>query len=335
MAKLSKRVKKALLIMVAFLAGGGLFAFLIWRTGAAQTYDSLLAFGVLPCIGFIMISLTNFTLYSWRWKLITDDISPTHKLSLGRFFLHRMSGYAAGYLTPASQVAGEPIRVAMLVGDGITVQEATSSVILDLAFEISAVVAFIISGIIIAVSEGLGGTKAIAGAGVFIIIIVAILLAFFWRLARGDGFFSAIMRIFRLHKAKKLKGMYDWLVETEGLMSKFFAGKKAKLALIVCLSIVMVSFKAIEAFFITHFFGVPISFRDGFLLATLPSLAMLLPVPGGLGVYEGSNAAVFSLLGLQLNAVAYTAIIRIRDFVFIMIGVTHAVRRGEKLIVSE
>lgn len=335
MAKKLGRVKKALMIIVAFLAGGGLFAFLIWRTGAVQTYDSLVMFGVLPCFGFITISLTNFVLYSLRWKLITDDISPGHKLGLSRFFLHRMSGYAAGYLTPASQVAGEPIRVAMLVGDGITVKEATSSVILDLAFEISAVVAFIISGIIIAISEGLGGIEAMAGASVFIVVVVAILLAFFWRLARGDGFFSALMRLFRLNKLQKMKSVYQWLEETEGLMSKFFAGKKARLALIVVMSIVMVSFKAVEAFFITHFFGVPISFRDGFLLATLPGLALLLPVPGGIGVYEGSNAAVFSLLGLQLNAVAYTAIIRIRDFAFIMIGVIHAVRRGEKLIVSE
>jgi len=335
MAKAPHGVKKALLILLAFLIGGGLFALLIWQTGPAETYDSLVMFGVLPCLGFIGISLTNFVLYSLRWKLITDDIAPTRKLSLGRFFLHRMSGYAAGYLTPGSQVAGEPIRVAMLVGDGISAKEATSSVILDLAFEISAVVAFIISGIIIAVSEGLGGAEAMAGAGVFIVAVVLILLAFFWRLARGDGFFSALMRLFRLNRVKKLKGMYEWLKETEGLMSKFFAGKKARLALIVCLSIVMVSFKAVEAFFITHFFGVPITFRDGFLLATLPGLALLLPVPGGLGVYEGSNAAVFTMLGLQLNAVAYTAIIRIRDFVFIMIGVIHAVRRGEKLIVSE
>ena len=80
------------MIIVAFLAGGGLFAFLIWRTGAVQTYDSLVAFGILPCLGFITISLTNFVLYSLRWKLITDDISPGHKLGLSRFFLHRMSG---------------------------------------------------------------------------------------------------------------------------------------------------------------------------------------------------------------------------------------------------
>ncbi len=334
-AQAAAKWKKALLLVVAVIIGGGLFAFLIWRTGAAATYQALRAFGALPCIGFVLISLTNFTLYSLRWQIISNDISPKHKLPLQRFFLHRMSGYAAGYLTPASQVAGEPIRVAMLVADGVPVKEATSSVILDLAFEISAVVAFIISGVVIALSQGFGGSTAIAGAGVMIAVIVAILLAFFWRLARGDGFFSSIMQLLQLHRVKKLQGMYKWLVETESLISKFFAGKKSKLAFIVMLSIVMVSFKAVEAFFITHFFGVPISLRDGFLLATLPGIVLLLPVPAGLGVYEGSNAAIFSLLGLHLNAVAYTAIIRIRDFVFIMIGVIHAVRRGEKLIVSE
>ncbi|MBI1908038.1 flippase-like domain-containing protein [Candidatus Uhrbacteria bacterium] len=283
------RIAKTLFFLVALALGAALFAFLIWKSGAAETYESLLAFGVLPCAGFVLISLTNFTLYSLRWQIIVNDmVLPSQRVPLAKIFMHRMSGFAAGYLTPASQVAGEPVRVAMLRAEGIPLKEATGSVILDLAFEISAVVAFIISGIILAVSEGLGSGDALMGAAGFIGFLVVVLIAFFWRIAMV-------------------------------------------LAGIVLLSVVMVSFKAVEAFFIAYFFDVTLSIRDTFLLATLPGIVLLLPVPAGLGVYEGSNAAIFSLLGLKLNAVAYTAIIRIRDFVFIALGVTHAVRHGEKL----
>lgn len=326
------RVAKTLFFLLALAAGAGLFAFLIWRSGAQETYDSLLAFGILPCVGFVVISLTNFTLYSLRWQIIVNDMVPPERhVSLGRIFMHRMSGFAAGYLTPASQVAGEPIRVAMLRAEGVPLKEATGSVILDLAFEISAVVAFIISGIVLALSEGIGGGTALMGGVGFVGLIVAVLIAFFWRIARGGGFFASMMRVLRFHKIERLKSTYMWTVETEKLMSKFFAGKPFVLAGIVGLSILMVSFKAIEAFFIAYFFDVTLSLRDIFLLATLPGIVLLLPVPAGLGVYEGSNAAIFSLLGLKLNAVAYTAIIRIRDFVFIALGVTHALRHGEKL----
>ncbi len=326
------RIAKTLFFLVALALGAALFAFLIWKSGAAETYESLLAFGVLPCAGFVLISLTNFTLYSLRWQIIVNDmVLPSQRVPLAKIFMHRMSGFAAGYLTPASQVAGEPVRVAMLRAEGIPLKEATGSVILDLAFEISAVVAFIISGIILAVSEGLGSGDALMGAVGFIGFLVVVLIAFFWRIARGGGFFATMMRGARFHRFDRLRPVYEWTAETEKLMSKFFSGKPMVLAGIVLLSVVMVSFKAVEAFFIAYFFDVTLSIRDTFLLATLPGIVLLLPVPAGLGVYEGSNAAIFSLLGLKLNAVAYTAIIRIRDFVFIALGVTHAVRHGEKL----
>lgn len=328
---MSGRLKKTLFFAAAILAGLGLFTFLIWRTGATATYESLVAFGVLPCLGFIGISLLNFTLYSLRWQIIVNDMAPQHRLSLSRVFMHRMSGFAAGYLTPASQIASEPIRVAMLRTDGVPLKEATGSVVLDLVFEISAVVVFMVSGIVLAVTQGLGGTDAMVGAVGFIALLVVFLIAFFWRMARGSGFFSSGMRVFRLQKVVRLQQLYHWVVETEGLMSKFFVGKPLILAFIVLLSIVMVSFKAVETYFLIHFFGVDLTIRDTFLLATLPGIVLLLPVPAGLGVYEGSNAAIFSLLGLQLNAVAYTAIIRVRDFVFIMLGVMHAVLSGEGL----
>jgi hypothetical protein len=67
-------------------------------------------------------------------------------------------------------------------------------------------------------------------------------------------------------------------------------------------------------------------------MSTLPGVSLLLPVPAGLGVFEGSNAGMFALLGVAINPVAYTMIIRARDFLFIGLGIFHAVRSGEKLV---
>lgn len=329
-----RRVAHTLFFLGAFLLGGGLFAFLVWRTGPAAIWESLVAFGVLPFFGFVAISLLNFTLYSWRWQIIVNDMVPrAMRLPLRRVFLHRMSGYAAGYLTPASQVAGEPIRVAMLKSDGIPTKEATGAVIIDLAFEIAAFVVFIVSGIALAFASGLGNdTNLVGGAALFTGALVVLLIVFFWTTASGAGFFSGLFRVTRLAKVARLQGAYAWIVETERLMTKFFSGKPMTLAGIVLLSFVLVTFKAVEAFFLAWAFGVDLTLRDAFLLATLPGVVLLLPVPAGIGVYEGTNAATFALLGLPLNPVAYTMIIRLRDFVFIAIGVAHALRRGEKLV---
>lgn len=329
-----RHIVKTLVFLGAFLLGGGLLALLIWRTGAQAVWDSLVAFGAVPFFGFVAISLLNFTLYSLRWQIIVNDMLPKEKrLSLSKIFLHRMAGYAAGYLTPASQIAGEPIRVAMLRSDGVPLKEATGAVILDLAFEIAAFVVFVVSGIVLAVAAGVGeGQSFIGGATAFVGLLIGILILFFWLTASGKGFFSGFLRMTRLHNVARFRTTYHWTLETERLMAKFFAGRLGTLAGVVLLSFVVVSFKAVEVFFISWAFGVALTLRDAFLIATLPGVVLLLPVPGGLGVYEGTNAAVFALLGLPLNPVAFTMILRLRDFVFIAIGVTHAVSRGEKLL---
>jgi uncharacterized membrane protein YbhN (UPF0104 family) len=112
-------------------------------------------------------------------------------------------------------------------------------------------------------------------------------------------------------------------------------GKKLKVLFIVLLSFVMTAFRAVEIIFITHFFGFELGIRDAFLLSTLPGISLLLPIPGGLGVFEGSNAAMFALLGIGINPVAFTMIVRARDLLFIAIGVVHAVLRGERIIYAK
>lgn len=328
-----RRVLHTIFFICAFLLGGGLFALLVWRTGPAAIGNSLVAFGILPFLGFVAISLLNFTLYSLRWQTIVNDmVAPEMRLSLRSVFLHRMSGYAAGYLTPASQVAGEPIRVAMLRSEGIPLKEATGAVVLDLAFEIAAFVVFVVSGIVLATASGLGDGAFVGGAAGFTGALVVLLIVFFWMTANGTGFVSGLFRALRLHKVTRFRGAYQWMEEMEKLMTKFFSGKPVLLVGVVLLSLIMISFKVIETVFIAWFFGVHLVLRDAFLLATLPGVVLLLPVPGGIGVYEGTNAATFALLGVPLNPVAFTMIIRLRDFIFIAIGVTHALQRGEKLV---
>ncbi len=315
------------------ILGGGIFAWLVFKTGPESIVTSLALFGWLPFAGFVSISLVNFCLYTFRWKLILDrmTLNAVH-IPFHRLFLHRMSGFAAGYLTPAAQVAGEPVRVAMLRSDNVPLKEATGSVVLDLAFEISTYVIYVLAGLVLAFIQGLGASNQLLGPLIFIIILAGCLLAFFLFTVSGAGFFHRLLRIFQLTRFKPVAQFENWLAETEGLMSKFFVGRLPIIFFIIVLSFTMAAFRAIEVAFITNFLGVSITLRDAFLMSTLPGVALLLPIPAGLGVFEGSNAAMFSVLGLKVNAVAYTIIIRLRDFLFIAFGITHAVRRGEKLI---
>lgn len=333
---LNRRLLSRLFLIAGLLVGGGILFLLIKQTGPQDLMNNLVLFGLLPLLGFVAISLVNFCLYTWRWKLILDDmVERKQRIPFHRLFMHRMSGFAAGYLTPAAQVAGEPIRVAMVKSDGVPLQPATSSVVLDLAFEITSFVVYVIAGLVLAFAQGLGAGGDLLLPLVFVLILLAVLASFFVFTVSGAGFFHRMIGGLGLRRFKPMKNFERWLEETEKLMTKFFQGKMAKVLFIVFLSFVMTAFRAVEVIFITHFFGFDITIRDAFLMSTLPGVALLLPIPAGIGVFEGSNAAMFALLGIGINPVAFTMIVRARDLLFIAIGVVHAVQRGEKIIYAK
>jgi uncharacterized protein (TIRG00374 family) len=132
---MQERIRHIVIGTIATSLGGALFAFLIWKAGPATIWKSLSSFGVIPFAIFLLLSLLNFGLYTLRWKIILGTMEKGGEVRYFRLFLHRMSGFATGYLTPAAQVAGEPVRVALLATEGILSKTATSSVVLDLAFE--------------------------------------------------------------------------------------------------------------------------------------------------------------------------------------------------------
>ena len=326
---MKRRVARGLLFFGSFAIGLAVFAYLIYKEGWDAIVGSLSDFGIWPFIGFVALSLFNFVLYSWRWQLITNaHLSKEKRIPLRRMYLHRMAGYAVSYLTPAAQVGGEPVRIGMLVSDGATGKQATSSVALDITIELIAYISFIVAGVILAVVSGvssgasliwIGGVLALALIGLFAILIA---------LSRGSYIVKRFVRVLQLGRVKRLRGLVDWLIETEQLMHTFVKGRTGLLLGVSLLAFVVISFRVVEAFYIAYFFGLTLTFAQAFLIATLPGIALLLPVPAGVGVFEGGFAAVFTVLGVPLASVAFALIIRLRDAVFIMIGSIHAARQG-------
>ena len=322
------RKKHKLIAALGFVIGLAVLAGLVLKTGPEKIWESLVAFGPQAFLIFFGLSLLNFALYTWRWKLILNGMGQKKNVKFMHLFAHRMSGFATGYLTPGSQVAGEPIRVALLHSEGVPTQEATGSVVLDLAFETVAFLAYIIAGVILALISGIQvGLLQEIGA-VFIVALLVILIIFFTSVAKGWNLFHRFFERPFFKKRKWGKGFSTWILQVEELMTTFFAGHPGRLALVVLLSFCMMAFRAVEVLIITYFFHSPTTVSGAFFLSTIPGLVLFLPIPGGLGLFEASNAAMLATLGITVNPVAYTMIIRLRDLLFIAWGVLHGVKSG-------
>jgi uncharacterized protein (TIRG00374 family) len=312
---------------IATALGGALFAFLLYKAGPSAIWHSVQSFGLLSFCGFLAISLLNFGLYAFRWKIILQEIEQK-PVRYVRLFLHRMSGFATGYLTPGAQVAGEPVRVALLATEGISTKTATSSVILDLAFEISAFVVYVVLGMALAFTAGAGKGTFGPFAYIALGVLVVGMAIFFISIAKGWNIFQKLLKKAFIVRHKRLFAFCEWLSGVEKMMTQFFAGRTRILIVVILLSAVMTGFRAVEILYIGWGFGEEISLSSAILLSTIPGLVLLAPVPGGLGLFEASTAAMLTALSIPIPAIALAFVIRLRDFTFILIGAFHGLREG-------
>lgn len=329
-----RRIARLSLFFLSLFLGVGILAYLVYLQGPSQIFASVFEFGFWPFVGFVGISLINFGFYSLRWQLIINRHLPKgESIPFYRMYMHRMGGYAISYLTPAAQVGGEPVRIALLSSEkNASLKQATSSVLLDIAFELSAYVVFILAGVLLAIAQGLGDANSLVIAFVGLGGLLAFLIAFFTTIARGHGFFGPLFKFLRLDRFEKLNHFGQGIVETENMMRDFLKKNPGLVSIVALLSVTVISFRVIEVFYISYFFGVDLNFAQAFLVSTLPGIALLLPVPAGVGVFEGSFAAIFGILLIPLNAVAFALIIRGRDLVFILIGTLHILQKGSRFL---
>lgn len=322
---MSASSNRLLFFLFLFLIGGGILFVLLARVGFGEVIETLFLFGLAPFLIFVTISLTNFALYVYRWRFILNKGLPkSERIGFWRLYRHRMSGYAFMYILPMSIFGSEPIRVGLLHDDGVPLKQATSSVVIDLAFELTAFILFVTIGLVLAIFERVALGNSLWLLVVALVLFTSFLVSFYWATVTGRGFFRSIFHCLKLHQRRGWRKLDQWLVAMERQMTEFLSGHPKVIIWLLFLSLIMVSFKAFETWFIAFFLGTTLTFSQAFLTSTIPGLALLIPVPGGLGFYEAGNVGLFTMLGISINALVLVLIIRLRDIIFVVIGLTHA-----------
>jgi len=364
-------MKKKLLIFLGFLILGiALFVSVIMKTGLDTIWLNLRQFSFLNFLFFLLLSTLNFGLYTLRWDIILrhihapgeakgDDNShtPAHasalhsnshvgtasphdsaeksvhqKVPFTRLFLHRMSGFALSYLTPSAQTGGEPLRILMLQHEGIPSHTAVTSVIIDKALEFAALFVFIGVGITLALIDGSLPANTQIIFGVILVVLLSIIAWFYYSSVKDIGFFSSILRFTHLTRFKRFKKMEEKLIEVEKQMAAFYKNHLKVFLFLIFISLIISAFLLLEHYLVARFMGVRLTFFQTFLASTIPYLAYIVPIPGGLGLLESGHAAIFALLGVNINAFVLVFIIRMRDMVFVLVGLIHASKQGVAML---
>ncbi len=330
----AKRLWRSVIFLIIFGLGVWALLWLIHRENPAEIIANLKQFGILIFLGFLAMSFINFAFASWRLGLlVNNDLKKGEKkIPARKVFLNRMAGYGFGYLTPIVLLGGEPVKIGLLAKDGANAQRASGAVILDSLFDVTANVLFVFVGIGLALLQGLAGNGEFTPIIIGMVILLLLIGAFFWRLGSGRGVIQYVFRALQLHRVKRLWKICNGIIGMEKRMSDYLQKDKKAVMQITILSFIIVTFRLIEIWYIAYFLGVNLTFVQAFLASTLPGVALFLPVPGAIGVFEGGFAAVFVLLAIPLNAVAFALIIRARDLMFIILGMSHLMVSGREFI---
>lgn len=307
----------------SFIFGATLFYFVISSYDISSIIESVKSFGLPAFLGFLAFSLINFLFYTWRWWVIIKNTGTekSRVIKFTRLFLHRMTGYAFNYLTPAGQSGGEFVRAGILMNDGIKKERAVASVSVDLALELLFLGFFLMAGVLTAVLEGVVEVSLLELILVFTAVLAVLALTLYLALKKKIRPIAALEK--KCHKDNWLHSIIKTLAETEKIIVEFFHKGPKVLFSITALSVAVIIMRMAEVAFIISAFGLSATFTQAFLIATLPGLALMLPVPGGVGVFEGSFVAIFTALSIPLSGIAFVAIVRGRDLVFILLGLIH------------
>lgn len=326
-------MKKRLVILSFFtLLGIALFVGVIWQTGLGEIWQTLREFSLLHFVVFVGLSFLNFGLYTFRWHLILRSIYPESRVPFFRLFLHRMSGFALSYLTPSAQTGGEPLRIVLLHNDHVPTNTATSSAVIDKGLEVAALFLFISLGILVALLDGSLPVELHTAGWVLLFLMFGAIFWFYFASVKNIGFFSSIMRFLRLNRLRRMESIYERVIEVEQEMAIFYKHHIGTFWLLIPISLVTTSFLLLEHFLVARFMGVNMTFLQTFLVSTIPYIAYVIPVPGGLGILEGGHAAIFAALGITINAFVLVFIIRIRDLIFVLVGLAHASKQGARML---
>jgi uncharacterized protein (TIRG00374 family) len=303
-----------------------------WTLTRLPLNDIAAQLGLLSWSDWLIWTLVNIAILYiavQRWQLLGQALQAP--LSLARLFRMRQAGSAVSFLTPGPHFGGEPLQLYWLYRYfDVPLHRAVGMLGLDRFMETGTNLAVLLAGVLILlgttilpVSEWLQVSAILAGVLVLMLLAAALVLRHpDWLADR----FRPLVKSVRGGEAVNRTGpggeyeLTGWQ-SLVGLLREALASHKPRLWLALLLSMGGWGALLVELALLLDFLGLAPSPSDIIVIMVGMRLAMLLPVPGGIGTVEASLLWSFQFLGLPVSAaVGLIALIRLRDALVLLIG---------------
>lgn len=311
--------RRGILLGVNLLLGVAFLAFILRRFGAGAIESLATGFSPAWLAVFFGLAATALGLLARRWQMLLEGIGEAPPIA--RLAALRAAGHGLGVLVPSARVGGDPLRVWLVLREGVSGRSALSSVAVDRILEMGAAAPFSIAFALVLIQHEVPDLRS--ALAVLLVVTGTFALAVFStarRLAGGKGIVTSFAR------RSGLAGL-PWLRERMGLIADAEAStgvlvrERARLEKCFALGVACNAVVLLEITALLHAFGLPSQPVAVVAALFAAATAQQLPVPAGVGLLEGAEIWIFQMLGHGAEvglAVAFA--MRLRDVVWALPG---------------
>ena len=320
------KIRPALRLFVIYSALTALLFFALRNVPLDQIWLTIRGLQFWQVGTLFGLSLFIYAMMTLRWWIIVR--AENRHIPYLPLLLVRIAVFGVSYFTLGPHVGGEPLQVFYLQRKyRLSFTHATASVIMDKLLELLANFFLLAVGLTAILQAGILSTN---GGGSWL-SLSGLLLLCLWPpvhivcLYRRKYPLSALLRGISL--IKKESRPVRFIAASERLAGAFCRRHFSSLVSATAISIVAGVGMVCEFALIVNFLGIELSSWQTIAAWTAGWLALLVPLPGGLGALEASEVFALGVFGVPAAlAIGVTLVMRGRDLLIGGLGLSLASR---------
>ena len=307
--------------LLLFALGMVVLVYVLRRADLAEIRLVLAAISPADALLLLLVNLVVLVIFSGRWWLFLHAQGyriPYHKL-VG----YRLAAFGVSYFTPGPHFGGEPLQVYLVTQrHGVPASASIAAVTLDKIFELIVNFTFLAAGLLFVIRTQVApadvGNDAVFYA-LGLLALPLVLLALLWR--GRHPLSGALGALRRVTDGPRLQRWQAVLRTSEDDVAVLCRTQPSILT--AALGVSLLSWAAIigEYWLMTRLLGLPLTLEQALLALVAARIAILLPMPAGLGALEASQVLALQMLGFSgATGATIALIIRARDVFLGLIG---------------
>ncbi len=283
---------------------------------------------------WLLFNVVVMALATGRWQLFARALGD--RVALWPLLLIRMAGQTVSFLTPGPQFGGEPLQVYWLCRrHGVALHRAVLSLGLDRFVDLWVNFAVLLGGVCLLLVTRLVPSQEWQGTLLVLVLALGALPAIGLLVLRQPAWLAsrlgALVTRWERHPRLQRSGaaLSEHWQALQNALRQVLQTRRA--TLVAGLLLTLLGWAAIlgELRALLWFLNVQVEMADFVLLFVAIRLAMLLPLPGGIGTIEAAVLWCFATLELgTAEALGLIALMRLRDVAILAFGLSSLAAMG-------